>query len=103
MKLVSVKNVLIGRLATIICYSHGHFELNELRQHLFVRDLVSKGKIIIKENVWIIDKDSIYSNGRIGRGAIIASNSVVTKDVPAYSMAGGCPAKIIKVSTDLTF
>jgi acetyltransferase-like isoleucine patch superfamily enzyme len=33
---------------------------------------------------------------RIGKGSIIAANSVVTKDIPSYSVAAGTPAKIIK-------
>jgi acetyltransferase-like isoleucine patch superfamily enzyme len=35
----------------------------------------------------------------IGKGAIIAANSVVTHDIPAYSLAAGVPAKIIKQIT----
>ena len=33
---------------------------------------------------------------RIGNGAVVDSNSVVTKDVPAYAIAGGSPAKVIR-------
>ena len=33
---------------------------------------------------------------RIGNGAVVGSNSVVTKDVPAYAIAGGSPAKVIR-------
>lgn len=32
----------------------------------------------------------------IGDGAVIAANAVVTQDVPAYAVAGGVPAKVIK-------
>ena len=34
---------------------------------------------------------------RIGKGAIIAANSVVTHDVPAYSVVAGIPAKVVKM------
>jgi virginiamycin A acetyltransferase len=37
---------------------------------------------------------------KIGDGAIIASKSVVTKDVPAYAIAGGNPAKVIRQRFD---
>ena len=60
------------------------------------RDIVSKGAVIIGKNVWVGDKVSIMPNVRIGDGAIIAANSVVTKDVPPYSIVGGNPAKVIK-------
>lgn len=39
---------------------------------------------------------------KIGSGAIIASKSVVTNDVPAYSIVGGNPAKVIKKRFDET-
>ena len=32
----------------------------------------------------------------IGEGAVVAANSIVTKDVPPYSLVGGSPAKILK-------
>jgi len=46
--------------------------------------------------VWIGEKATILSNVRIGRSAIVGANSVVTKDVPPYSVVCGNPAKIIK-------
>ena len=33
---------------------------------------------------------------RIGNGAVVGSNSVVTKNVPAYAIVGGSPAKVIR-------
>lgn len=53
-------------------------------------------EIIIGDNVWICPKSTILSGVHIGNGAIIAAGSVVTKDVPAYSMVAGVPAKVIK-------
>lgn len=55
-----------------------------------------KYKIIIDDDVWIGHGAIILSPAKIGRGAIIAAGSVVTKDVPSYSIVGGCPAKLIK-------
>lgn len=46
--------------------------------------------------MWIGDKVTILPNVNIGEGAIVAANAVVTKDVPAYSIAAGCPAVIVK-------
>lgn len=56
----------------------------------------TKGKIILEDDVWIGVNSLILSGVRIGQGAIIAAGSVVTKDVPPYSIVGGNPAKIIK-------
>ena len=55
------------------------------------------GEIVtIKDNVWIGEKSSVLAGVTIGKGAIIAANSVVTKDVPDYCLVAGCPAIIIK-------
>lgn len=54
--------------------------------------------IIINEDVWIGVNVTILSGAsNIGRGAILAANSVVTKPVPPYAVMAGCPAKIIAV------
>jgi virginiamycin A acetyltransferase len=63
-------------------------------------DLVSKGPIIIGNDVWIGAKASILSGVNIGTGAIIGANSVITKDVPPYAIMAGNPAKLIKYRFD---
>jgi len=56
----------------------------------------TKGDTIIGNDVWIGYKAMIMAGVTIGDGAIIASRSVVTKDVAPYSIVGGNPAKEIK-------
>ena len=56
----------------------------------------SNGDIVIEDDVWIGYKATILSGVTIGQGAIIASGAVVTKDVEAYSIVGGVPAKCLK-------
>lgn len=58
--------------------------------------------IIIGENVWIGSNARIQKGVNIGDNAIIAANSVVTKDVPANAIAAGNPAKIVKTDIDKT-
>jgi acetyltransferase-like isoleucine patch superfamily enzyme len=53
-------------------------------------------KVIIEDDVWVGYGSIIMSGIKIGRGAIIAAGSVVTKDVERYSIVGGNPAKLIK-------
>lgn len=59
-------------------------------------DFVEYESISIGHDVWIGARAVILDGVTIGDGAIIASNSVVTKDVPPYAIVGGIPAKIIK-------
>ncbi|MCQ2281530.1 MAG: acyltransferase [Bacteroidales bacterium] len=58
--------------------------------------------IIIGENVWIGTNARICKGVTIGDNAIIAANSVVTKNVPANAVAAGNPAKIVKEDIDKT-
>ncbi|WP_271898638.1 Vat family streptogramin A O-acetyltransferase [Candidatus Phyllobacterium onerii] len=59
-------------------------------------DLPFKGDTIIGSDVWIGYEALIMPGVSIGNGAIISSRSVVTADVPPYTIVGGNPAKTIK-------
>lgn len=63
-------------------------------------ELPYKGDTEIGNDVWIGYESTIMPGINIGSGAIIASKSVVTQDVPAYSVVGGNPARIIKYRFD---
>lgn len=52
--------------------------------------------IIIEDYVWIGGKTIVLPGVRIGKGAVIGAGSVVSKDIPPFSIAVGNPAKIIK-------
>lgn len=56
----------------------------------------TKGPISIGDDVWIGYDVLILSGITVGQGAVIAAGSVVTKNVPPYSVVGGNPAKVIK-------
>ena len=53
--------------------------------------------VVIEEDVWVGSECILLSHSRVGRGAIVAAGSVVTKPVPPYAVVVGSPAKIIKV------
>lgn len=55
------------------------------------------GEIIVEEDCWIGAGSTLLMKSHIGRGAIVAAGSVVTKPVPPYAVVAGCPAKIIAV------
>jgi virginiamycin A acetyltransferase len=59
-----------------------------------------KGDTVIGNDVWIGYGALIMPGIRVGNGAIIATGSVVTKDVPAYGIVGGNPAGLIRSRFD---
>ena len=59
-------------------------------------DAISKGDIIVNDDVWIGCGATILSGVHISQGAIIAVGAVVTKDIPPYAIVGGVPANILK-------
>ena len=91
------RNVLTGKYVLITDNAHGEADAAMLEIAPDKRPLVSKGPVIIEDNVWIGEKASILPGVHIGRGAIIGAGAVVTKDVPAGYMALGVPARIGKI------
>jgi virginiamycin A acetyltransferase len=61
-----------------------------------VMNLPSRGDTIVSNDVWIGYESLIMPGVRIGDGAVIATRSVVVKDIPPYTIAGGNPAQPIK-------
>lgn len=89
-------NVLMGPRVLITDNSHGTTTLACLETPPIKRPLVSKGEVIIGNNVWIGEGAMIMPNVHIGEGAIIACNSVVTTDIPSFAIAAGSPATVVK-------
>ncbi|CAC6091259.1 streptogramin A O-acetyltransferase Vat(B) [Staphylococcus epidermidis] len=61
-----------------------------------LEDLPFKGDTVVGNDVWIGQNVTVMPGIQIGDGAIVAANSVVTKDVPPYRIIGGNPSRIIK-------
>ena len=87
---------LTGRFVLITDNAHGNSSFEETEISPLDRQVYSKGAVVVEKNVWIGDKATVLPGVSIGEGAIIAANAVVTKDVPAYTVVAGCPAKAIK-------
>ena len=51
--------------------------------------------VVIEDYVWLASRVTVLPGVRIGKGAVVASNSVVTKNVPPMAIVAGIPAKII--------
>lgn len=65
-----------------------------------VESYVSKGDTVIEDGVWIGMRAFIMPGVRIGEGALIAANAVVTKDVAPYTVVAGNPASPVKKRFD---
>ncbi len=76
-------------------FSVFHNELKHCKGHP-----QSKGDIIIGHDVWVGFGATVLSGVTIKNGAVVAANSTVTKDVPAYAIVGGTPARVIKYRFD---
>ena len=97
-RIVIGNHVLTGKYVLITDNAHGAANQDVLDISPIKRPLVSKGAVIIGDNVWIGEKASILPGVTIGKGAIIAAGAVVTKDVPAGNIARGVPAKSYKMN-----
>ncbi len=94
-----VKFIMNGANHKMDCFSTYPFSIFENGWEKVIpkqKELPFKGDTIIGNDVWI-GYDSIIMPGiKIGNGVIIATKSVVTKDVEPYSIVGGNPAKLIR-------
>ena len=95
----SYKHVRIGEQCVIadramfIDFDHGVVEVEKPIRHqgIYMRELV------VGSNVWIGYGACFLRGVRVGDNAIVGTNSVVTKDVPANAVVGGVPAKLIRM------
>lgn len=84
------------RVDWITTFPFGHIFQEELGGAEIVGHPQSNGDIVIGNDVWIGSNVTIMSGLKIGDGAVIAANSTVVKDVAAYEIWGGNPAKKLK-------
>ena len=85
-------DVHIAAHTILIAFEHDYKKLGNLS---FSQDMIGRG-IIIEDSVWIGANVAILDGVRIGTGSIVGAGAVVNKDIPAYSVAVGVPAKVIK-------
>ena len=72
-----------------------------LRKESTNNDAICRGPISVGNDVWLGRNAVIMANVRIGNGAVVAAGSVVTRDVPAYTIVGGVPARAIRTRFSL--
>lgn len=106
----SVSSITVGDCVVISNHVHIYDNNNHPTSPKIRRDMCLEGfngqawrwrysdsaPIVIEDNVWIGENAAILKGVTIGRGAIVASHAVVTKDVPEFTIAAGNPARIVK-------
>jgi acetyltransferase-like isoleucine patch superfamily enzyme len=86
-------HVIMSSYVFITDHDHG---FQDVSKNLHQQPLSEDGYVRIGDNVFLGTKCSILKNVTIGERSVVATNAVVTRDVPAYSVVAGNPAKIIK-------
>jgi acetyltransferase-like isoleucine patch superfamily enzyme len=83
----------IADRAMFIDFDHGVVEIERpiRKQGIYTRD------VVVGSNVWIGYGACILRGVRVGDNAIVGTNSVVTKDVPANAVVAGIPARVIRM------
>ncbi|TSA44986.1 acyltransferase [bacterium] len=86
-------HVIMSSYVFITDHDHG---FGDFEKNLHEQPLTEGGFVKIGDNVFLGAKSSILKNVTIGERSIVAANAVVTKNVPAYSVVAGNPARMIK-------
>jgi lipopolysaccharide O-acetyltransferase len=91
--------VLIASKVFISDHVHGSYGRDGIHSDPRVAPAVrplSAAPVIIEDDVWLGEFVSVLAGTRIGKGSIIGTMSTVVRDIPAYSVAVGSPARVIK-------
>lgn len=85
-------NVMMGPNVTILTHTH-NIERTDIPMG---QQGMRVAEVVIGNDVWIGMRVIIMPGVKVGDGAVIGAGAVVTKDVPAFAVVGGVPARIIK-------
>lgn len=85
-------NVLTG---VGICFHSENHIFNRIDVPISEQGVNRKG-IVVEDDCWIGSRCIILDGVKIGKGSVIAAGSVVTKDIPEYSVVAGIPAKVLR-------
>ncbi len=87
------KGVMIAANCALYSYNHSIEKGKTIRE----QGIQSEGPIIIGDEAWLGVMVTVLDGVTIGKGAVVAAGSVVTRDVPDYAVVAGVPAKILKM------
>ena len=86
-------DILIAQNVVLSGQNHGYEDVNLpiSKQEDIVKE------IVLEDEVWLGANVVVVAGVRIGKHAVVAAGSIVTKDVPAFSIVAGNPAKVIRL------
>lgn len=92
-------HVLMGSKVVVIDHNHGQYSTDPTSLEIppSLRPLDHDGKVVIGANVWLCDGVAVLPGSIIGKGSVIAANSVVNGTIPPFTIAAGSPARVVKV------
>lgn len=96
--IVSIKNVNICDnvlIADKVYISDNIHQYHDIGMPIKDQPILCKGAVTINEGAWLGENVCVIG-ASVGKNAVVAANSVVTKDVPDYTVVAGAPARVIK-------
>ncbi|MCK4944079.1 MAG: acyltransferase [Candidatus Aminicenantes bacterium] len=98
--LISESSMKIGKYVFTAGHSYliagGNHSFEKKDIPIWFQPSISKGGIIIEDDIWIGASTTILDGVKIGKGSIIGAASLVLKSIPSFSIAAGSPARVIK-------
>jgi acetyltransferase-like isoleucine patch superfamily enzyme len=99
--LISETKLTVGRKTLIAghCYiiAGGNHGIERVDVPIIDQPRVQRGGVRIAENAWLAASVTVIDGVTIGRDAVIAAGAVVTRDVPAFGVAAGVPARLLRM------
>jgi acetyltransferase-like isoleucine patch superfamily enzyme len=96
-------NLIIGRdvqIAPHCGFSPYEHNFEDRDRVIHQQGIRSAGDIVLEDDVWLGLGVAVLEGVHIGKGAIIGAGAVVTEDIPAYAIAVGVPARVIRMRGD---
>lgn len=94
-----LKDLVIGSKVSVgphCCFSSYNHRFDDATTPIASQGLTSRGDTVVEDDAWLGAGVTVLDGVRIGRGAVVGAGSVVTRDLPAYSICVGAPARVVR-------